>query len=244
MKFHLYFLTLLSSFSFLFAQNTAPEVTNVTFSQRTDGSFMVDVHYDVHDSDGDNMTISMQVSDDAGVTFNFSADQITGDIGENITSATAKHIVWDFGAEHSQTYSDQIQIKVIADDNAAGGETGTVTDIDGNVYQTIKIGDQWWLAENLKTIHYRNGEAIPGNEVGDAARRPYRRRAARGAVRSDSWSCDGLEGEERERRKSHRHGRRTARHGTGDLRTRPRCSVTGRWGMSYEIDGIPSAMVA
>lgn len=39
-------------------------------------------------------------------------------------------------------------------------ETGTVTDIDGNVYQTVKIGNQWWMAENLKVIHYRNGDAL------------------------------------------------------------------------------------
>ena len=42
-----------------------------------------------------------------------------------------------------------------------GNIMGTVTDIDGNIYQTVKIGNQWWMAENLKVTHYRNGEAIP-----------------------------------------------------------------------------------
>jgi uncharacterized protein (TIGR02145 family) len=37
----------------------------------------------------------------------------------------------------------------------------TLTDNDGNVYKIVKIGDQWWTAQNLKVTHYRNGDALP-----------------------------------------------------------------------------------
>jgi uncharacterized protein (TIGR02145 family) len=38
---------------------------------------------------------------------------------------------------------------------------GQVTDCLGNVYPTIQIGDQEWMAENLRSTCYQNGDQIP-----------------------------------------------------------------------------------
>ena len=40
-------------------------------------------------------------------------------------------------------------------------EPFTVIDIDGNVYRTIILGEQEWMAENLRVTRYNNGDAIP-----------------------------------------------------------------------------------
>ncbi len=41
------------------------------------------------------------------------------------------------------------------------GGPSTLTDIDGNIYHVITIGNQCWMKENLKTTHYKNGTFIP-----------------------------------------------------------------------------------
>jgi len=46
--------------------------------------------------------------------------------------------------------------------------TNYVIDIDGNKYQTITIGNQTWMAENLRTTHYQNGDAIAFAVNGDS----------------------------------------------------------------------------
>ena len=51
------------------------------------------------------------------------------------------------------------------DDKDLKIEYGSVTDIDGNIYKTVKIGTQWWMAENLKTVRYNNGDSIPNVKI-------------------------------------------------------------------------------
>jgi uncharacterized protein (TIGR02145 family) len=46
--------------------------------------------------------------------------------------------------------------------------TNTVSDIDGNAYNTVLIGTQCWTKENLKTSRYRNGGLIPNVTDGTA----------------------------------------------------------------------------
>ena len=55
------------------------------------------------------------------------------------------------------------------------GPSQPVTDIDGNVYKTVKLGNQVWMRENLRTSRYADGTPIPlgTTESYDVAYRYY-----------------------------------------------------------------------
>jgi uncharacterized protein (TIGR02145 family) len=51
--------------------------------------------------------------------------------------------------------------------------TSTVSDYDGNTYNTVQIGNQCWMRDNLRTTHYADGTAIPSGGSATSETDPY-----------------------------------------------------------------------
>jgi uncharacterized protein (TIGR02145 family) len=146
--------------SYSFAQTSS--ITNILVSQRTDESWLVDVYFDL-EGQGNAYYMNLEVSFNGGANyFYIPGNFLSGDMGP-ISSGNNKHIVWDGMSNFPNRYSNETKLMIVA--TTAGSinpcpGSPTVTDVDGNVYNTELIGSQCWMKENLRTTRYRNGAEI------------------------------------------------------------------------------------
>ncbi|MCX6383834.1 MAG: fibrobacter succinogenes major paralogous domain-containing protein [Actinobacteria bacterium] len=87
-----------------------------------------------------------------------------------VAQATETAAVTAYSVQTTQVATTETEppVSTTTISNTTLQEAGTVTDIDGNVYHTVGIGNQVWMVENLKVTHYRNGDPIP--DVTDGTR--------------------------------------------------------------------------
>jgi uncharacterized protein (TIGR02145 family) len=58
--------------------------------------------------------------------------------------------IWENKGSKDTVLGNQVELK-----------TADLCDVDGNTYESVVIGAQVWMKENLKVRHYRNGDSIP-----------------------------------------------------------------------------------
>jgi len=86
-----------------------PVVSNVRSVQRP-GTRLVDITYDVADSDSPTVGVAVEVSADSGVTYTVPAESFTGDVGNGIKPGTGKRVAWDAKADWPNKYSSKVRL--------------------------------------------------------------------------------------------------------------------------------------
>ncbi len=107
---------ILGAFLLLMSLHTpaaAQEITNIQAAQRP-GTNLVDIDYDLTGI-AIPVRITLEVSDDDGLTWDVPGITLSGDAGYDVAPATGLRLTWDAGRDWGGRVSDTMRYKVIAD---------------------------------------------------------------------------------------------------------------------------------
>lgn len=94
-----------------------------------------------------------------------------------LTPATTYYVRAFVANSVDTIYGNEVSFVTVADTVGQDGHScldmPTVSDADGNVYNTVQIGQQCWMKENLRTTHYSDGTAIAAGNSSSSETTPY-----------------------------------------------------------------------
>lgn len=112
--------------------NSPPSVSIVSAAQRTDGSRVVDIYYDLMDADAEVCKVSVEFSDDGGSSW-ATVVNLSGDAGPGVWPGEHLHIAWLAGTDLPDRQLPACRVRVCAADNQ--GPTADLVYIPGGTFQ-------------------------------------------------------------------------------------------------------------
>lgn len=127
-----------------------PTVSEIEMVQRNDGSGLVDIRYNLWDSDLDEIAVALNVSNDGGLSWIFPCPSVSGDVGPGVISGDSLNIVWDLENDHPGVDSENLMARVVASDAGVEHTTHSPGNYWVTEYSTVDWTDQTYIEKVAK----------------------------------------------------------------------------------------------